>query len=432
MLKHILKQLWNRRRANLWIGVELLLVFCLLWYIVDYFFVLEYNKSLPSNRDLNNTWQVNVALFPPEHPEYQPGESDSTALENNYYRLLDRIRDYKDVEEVAVLTTWSTPGGGSYSGNWLRSRRDTTREGSGQVLTFDPQTDFLKVFRYTTRDGKPVSVADFDWSDPKAIVLGGLSAETFFPDGNAVGEILESPRQPDSYNYIVKGVIGDTKRFDYERPQLTFYRAERINADNIKDRMGIAVRARESVPDARFLQDFKNAMSRELRIGNFYLKGVKSYNRINKDTEFSFGMTSSVRIRTAMTLFFLINIMLCVMGTFWYRIRVRREEIGLRMAMGSTRADIRKMLLWEGICLLTVMMIPAVLVEMQFVYLGLIDTLGGGNSSSVTYLPDRTVLRFILTNCLTWVVLAVAIVAAIWLPADKAAKMAPAEALHYE
>lgn len=126
------------------------------------------------------------------------------------------------------------------------------------------------------------------------------------------------------------------------------------------------------------------------------------------------------------------NIMLCVMGTFWYRIRVRREEIGLRMAMGSTRADIRKMLLWEGICLLTVMMIPAVLVEMQFVYLGLIDTLGGGNSSSVTYLPDRTVLRFILTNCLTWVVLAVAIVAAIWLPADKAAKMAPAEALHYE
>ena len=112
MLKHILKQLWNRRRANLWIGVELLLVFCLLWYIVDYFFVLEYNKSLPSNRDLNNTWQVNVALFPPEHPEYQPGESDSTALENNYYRLLDRIRDYKDVEEVAVLTTWSTPGGG--------------------------------------------------------------------------------------------------------------------------------------------------------------------------------------------------------------------------------------------------------------------------------------------------------------------------------
>ena len=196
--------------------------------------------------------------------------------------------------------------------------------------------------------------------------------------------------------------------------------------------MEIAVRARESVPDTRFLQDFKNAMSRELRIGNFYLKGVKSYNRINKDTEFSFGMTSSVRIRTAMTLFFLINIMLCVMGTFWYRIRVRREEIGLRMAMGSTRADIRKMLLWEGICLLTVMMIPAVLVEMQFVYLGLIDTLGGGNSSSVTYLPDRTVLRFILTNCLTWVVLAVAIVAAIWLPADKAAKMAPAEALHYE
>ena len=431
MLKHILKQLWNRRRANVWIGVELLLVFCLLWYIVDYFFVLEYNKSLPSCRDLNHSWLVDVALLPEEHPEYQQGESDSTALENNYYRLLDRIRNYKEVEEIAVLSTWSRPGGGSYAGAYFRSRQDTTRRGSGQTITFDPQTDYFKVFRYTTQDGKPVSVADFDWSDPKAMVIGHQVAEAFFPGGNAAGQVLESPRNPEQDYFIIKGVIGDAKRFDYQRPQLVFYRAERINADNIGE-MEIAVRARESVPDARFLQDFKNAMSRELRIGNFYLKGVKSYNRINKDTEFSFGMTSSVRIRTAMTLFFLINIMLCVMGTFWYRIRVRREEIGLRMAMGSTRADIRKMLLWEGICLLTVMMITAVLVEMQFVYLGLIDTLGGGNSSSVTYLPDRTVLRFILTNCLTWVVLAVAIVAAIWLPADKAAKMAPAEALHYE
>lgn len=69
MLKHIFKQLWNRKRANIWIGVELLLVFCLLWYIVDYFFVLEYNKSLHSCRDMDHTWQVEVALFPPEHSE---------------------------------------------------------------------------------------------------------------------------------------------------------------------------------------------------------------------------------------------------------------------------------------------------------------------------------------------------------------------------
>ena len=107
--------------------------------------------------------------------------------------------------------------------------------------------------------------------------------------------------------------------------------------------MEIAIRSREHLSDGRFLQDFKNAMSRELRIGNFYLRGIKSYNQINAETDFTFGQTSDVRIRTGMMLFFLVNIMLCVMGTFWYRIRVRRDEVGLRMAMGSTRTNIRKM-----------------------------------------------------------------------------------------
>ena len=199
--------------GNIWIGVELLLVFCLLWYIVDYFFVLEYNKSLHSCRDMDHTWQVEVALFPPEHSEYQPGESDSTALEDNCYRLLDRIRGYKGVEALAVLSNWSTPGGGGYYGDWFRSRKDTTRSGHGQAILFDPRTDFFKVFRYTTKEGKPVSVDDFDWADPKSVIIGNMAKETFFPDGDAIGQNLESPEKPDEWNFVVKGVVGDIKRF---------------------------------------------------------------------------------------------------------------------------------------------------------------------------------------------------------------------------
>ena len=120
------------------------------------------------------------------------------------------------------------------------------------------------------------------------------------------------------------------------------------------------------------------------------------------------------------------------MGTFWYRIRMRRDEIGLRMAMGSTRTGIRKLLILEGLCLLAIASLPGMLIEIQLIYAGLIETIGKQNNQLVTYLPDHVVLRFILTNCLTWVLLAIAIVAAIWLPADKAAKMEPADALHYE
>lgn len=431
MIRHIFTQLWNRRRANGWIIIELLLVYCLLWYMVDYFFVLGYNQSLPSCRNLDHTWQVEVAQLPDTHPEYVAGESDSVALEMNYTRVLDRIRHAEGVEAIAVLERWGSPGSGSFNGDSYRNQRDTLHKGSGQIISFDPREDYFNVFRYTYPDGKPVSVHDFELADPKAMVIGHLAEAALFPNGKATGQVLESLREErTTEQFEVKGVIGDIKRFGYERPQQAFYTPVRANADNIKY-MEIAVRSRENLPDTQFRQHFKERMSRELRIGNFYLKGLKSYNQINSDTDALFGMTNDYRIRTVLMIFFLVNIMLCVMGTFWYRVNVRREEIGLRMALGSTGSDIRKLLLLEGICLLLVVTLPAMLIEAQFVYAGLIDTLGLYDDN-VGYLPDRTVLRFILTNFLTWLLLAVALVTVIWLPATKAARMAPADALHYE
>ena len=48
----------------MWVCVELLLAFCLAWYMVDYFFVEIYNRSLPSGRGYANVWQVEMGLLP--------------------------------------------------------------------------------------------------------------------------------------------------------------------------------------------------------------------------------------------------------------------------------------------------------------------------------------------------------------------------------
>lgn len=243
------------------------------------------------------------------------------------------------VEAIAVLERWGSPGSGSFNGDSYRNQRDTLHKGSGQIISFDPREDYFNVFRYTYPDGKPVSVHDFELADPKAMVIGHLAEAALFPNGKATGQVLESLREERATEqFEVKGVIGDIKRFGYERPQQAFYTPVRANADNIK-----------------------------------YME----------------------------------------------------------MALGSTGSDIRKLLLLEGICLLLVVTLPAMLIEAQFVYAGLIDTLGLYDDN-VGYLPDRTVLRFILTNFLTWLLLAVALVTVIWLPATKAARMAPADALHYE
>lgn len=429
MLRMIWKQLWNNKGANAWISLELLLVFSLLWYIVDYLFVLGYNESLPSRRDINHTWQVGVALLPTDHPEYDAAEADSAALEANFLRLMDRIREAEGVEAVAVMNDCSTPVSGSYCSNEYRNPVDTARTMWGQTIGFDPRWDFFRVFRHTDPEGNPVSTAGQDWSDPRAAVLGKAMAEALFADGRAVGQEIT-----DNYEgggrYRILAVLGDTKRFDYLRPQPVIYTPFRVSADDCLD-VVIAVRSSDQIADGVFKDRFKQRMSKEARVGNFYLKNVKSFDKISADTDKSFGQTGTIRTYQSVMLFFLLNIMLCVMGTFWYRVNRRRGEVGLRMAMGSARSGVRRLLFLEGLSLLTVVALVASVVNAQLVYLGMLDTLGQA-SNAMGYFPDRMVPRFLVTTLLTWIVLSLAILLAIWLPASRAARLEPAEALRYE
>lgn len=97
-------QLMNRWRSNVWVCVELLLAFCLAWYMVDYFLVEIYNRSLPSGRGYANVWQVEMGLLPETSPDYRAAESDSIAMLGNYERIKDRLRDYPGVQAMGAAS----------------------------------------------------------------------------------------------------------------------------------------------------------------------------------------------------------------------------------------------------------------------------------------------------------------------------------------
>ncbi|MDR3194100.1 MAG: ABC transporter permease [Tannerella sp.] len=431
MLKSIFKQILNRKRSNSWMVTELFLVFCLTWYIADFLFVLNCNYSLPNYRDVRHTWAVMLAQYPENHPLHRADENGGEAAEANYARILQTIRTYPGVEAVSVSFDYCEPGTGSFSEYSLRTPEDSNRFVSGQMVTLDPREDFFRVFGYTANRGKtPVSTADFDWANTNGIVLGRSTAEQLWPDCPAAGKELYLD---DTRNYTVLGVVDDTKRFDYERPQNVYYRPRQLDSTSLRSAT-VSVRSKAAVPDDVFREAFGKEMANRLPAGNFYLKEIRSYGEIAEISKTQLGVANDIRQRTFLMIFFLLNILLCVTGTFWYRIHARREEIGIRKAMGSSNSHIRNILLTEGLCLLTLAMLPALVVEANLVYAGLIETFGTGmgNTGTAVYLPDRTALRFLITNGITWLIMAAVIVAAIRLPARKAAAMPPADALHYE
>lgn len=427
----VLKQMWNRRRGNTWIGLELLFVFCLTWYIVDFLFVYNYNLNIPNYRNIENTLQINLAELPEEHPEFRKEESKGEALEANYQRILQIIKDYQGIEEIGVSYNRATPGSGNYWGMSLGRKNDSTVYAGGQRIAIAPSEDFFKVFGYSTNNGKElVSVKDFDWGVPRGIVIGRDVEQKLFPNGSAIGKELEVWKNPDEH-YIVIGVVDDIKRFDYDRPQGSYYIANTIKENNISI-AEISIRHTASLSTKVFRDKFKEEMSDRLRIGNFYLLSVIPYSKIAADTKQGFGVTNEIKLRVYLMIFFLLNILLCVMGTFWYRINLRPNEIGLRKAVGSTSNSIRNILLMEGFWLLFIIVIPAMLIEYQFVHTDIIETVGRGRSINPEYLPDRTFQRFLLTNGITFIFMGIVVSLAILLPALKGASLAPAEALHHE
>jgi putative ABC transport system permease protein len=143
---------------------------------------------------------------------------------------------------------------------------------------------------------------------------------------------------------------------------------------------------------------------------------------IREDMLWAYGVYDTLHYTSFFTVFFLANVFLGILGTFWLRINKRREEIGVRMALGSSRRRLVSQMHIESLVLILIATIPAALVWFNIVIADLLSV----DRYDVT--AARLALNTVFSLGLT--VLAVAL--ATWYPARKAASMPAAEALRYE
>lgn len=121
--------------------------------------------------------------------------------------------------------------------------------------------------------------------------------------------------------------------------------------------------------------------------------------------------------------FLLLNIFLGLLGTFWFRTQQRRSEIALHKAHGATDRAIFIRLLSEGILLLAIVTPVALLIDYNLANLELNSWRNG------TTLEWG---RLLLCAAISFVLIALMIIIGIGIPARKAMKVQPAEALHDE
>ena len=121
--------------------------------------------------------------------------------------------------------------------------------------------------------------------------------------------------------------------------------------------------------------------------------------------------------------FLLLNIFLGLLGTFWFRTQQRRGEIALHKAMGATDGAVFSRLMSEGVFLLLAVTIPAIVIDIVLAHF----ELNSWRNGTTLEWP-----RLAFCAAASFVLIAAMIGIGIGLPARRAMKVQPAEALHDE
>lgn len=190
-------------------------------------------------------------------------------------------------------------------------------------------------------------------------------------------------------------------------------------------------RIRDGISPQVFMEEFKQEMNPRFKLGNAYLLQVTSFDTIFRESEFTHGVTNTLRLQSALAIFFLICTFLGIAGTFWLHSNARRGEIGLRMAMGSTRKEILKEFLTESWIITSIAWFIGILFALQRVYMT-----GFANPPryhiDASYIQNMFIPHFLIVSLIIYVLIILISFIGTWIPASRAAQIEPAEALRSE
>ena len=326
MYKMILKQLWNERKGNLFIWLEMLVVSIFLWYAADALFVMYklYSQSLGFN--IEHTYHVSFGVIPEESPDYDTTSVHSERGGGDYLTLMDRIRRNPSVESICFTTGVHFHYRGS--NQYATFRKDSLIR-NGFVRYVSPT--YFEVFDVkTAQGGSPSELVDA--LRDNQVVVTGTVADSFFGDPAAAvrQEIyITDQGSRDSVAYRIGGVCEKQRYCEFTGYDYAYYKLVDENkvaeeGDWVGEGLNTFIRVKPGADGAAFAVDFRKEMEQQLRVGNIYLKDVFPMSHYRD--QFLERWLDQVRLYVAGIAFFLLNVLLGVVGTFWYRTQQRSAE----------------------------------------------------------------------------------------------------------
>ncbi len=418
-----LKLIYNQRTQNGWVLAELFVVFIVMWFLCDSLGCLFYTYRQPVGYDLEHVYRFSLV---------SSGERKDTLRsqgEKTLY-ILQRLRERKELFEAVGIATASSEimGGTRRYANYFAG--DTANI---HMRRLSVDEGYMNVFRLREKEGSASFASMPSLRQPAAMITQEAYHlfKEVYPEFSLDVPITISYHR--EYEIPLHGILSDIREYRFDRKVAWIWHRlddeQILRAADRNEIHSVLVRVWPQADGPGFREYLLNELAPRLDTDDIMINEVVPYSDIRKIYEEQSGEPGRIRSQGFLALFLLVNIFLGVVSTFWYRTRRCRGEIALHIAMGSSRPTVRQLLFAEGLLLLAVVALPAILVCLN---LGLVQPMIGNEPLVSVWPVPWSIPRFVCGILVTWLLMAVMVVLGIWFPARQVMRLQPAEVLHEE
>jgi len=322
-------------------------------------------------------------------------------------RVLERTAAVPGVQSASVASTVPLFAGGFARTVFLEGQDASDRRAGRLVQISIVGSHYLETLGIPLLRGRTLSERDQP-NTPNAVVINETMAKRFWPEQDAIGRRFKFFGQ-DFFNEVV-GIAKDSKyNFIGEEETPFIYQA---TTQVYQPQLSLFVKAAQPQAVLGTVRGEVQQLDR-----NLPLTGVFTLNEIFDQALWAPRMAASL-----LATFAGLSLVLSVIGIYGvmaYSVSQRTRELGIRMALGASRADVLRLVVFQGL---------------RLTLMGVV--IGLAASFAITRLVVSLLYSVSATDLVTFTVvpllLAGAALVASYLPARRATRIDPMVALRYE
>ena len=402
MMRHLFKLVWNRKRANALVILEIFAAFMVLFVTltVALYFVGNFNK--PLGYEWNNVWRVSIDVGQASDDEW----SEETV--NRFRNLLVEVKNMPEVANVAGIQYPPYLQGNSVWGGGA---------GHPDIYSNEVTDEVFDVLQMDVVAGRPFQASDdaFAWTP---VVIDRDLARAVFGNQSPLGQRIDPmwgekvEGIPDLPDFRVVGVISDFRKDGELEPEHNMMLI-RTKVGDVKSRPPRNLVLRLEPGSSNFEQELVRRLQRTAPDWSFSVQPLSR----TRDLALRLQL-APLMIGVLIAAFLVLMVGLGLTGILWQNVTRRTAEIGLRRAVGASARGIHSQILLEVFIVVSIGIALGVLLVIQIPILGWMKFLG---PSTIPFGIVASALSIygITTLCALY-------------PSMLAARVQPAEALHYE